>query len=215
MNIEILGPRGVGKTTLAKQLANNYNIEYVSLGQISRHEITQNTPVGISMKKYIDSNLPYPEGFLISLISEKIQKANQNGGFILDGYPRQISEAFELKQILKNINTSLNIVAVLETNLDDILQRVCGGRLICTTCDYQSEPINRIKDCPHCNCALIKRTDDTPEEIQNAYDLYLAYGETITNILTADSAARLFKIDGGQTPNFIATSLIYNINKLC
>lgn len=213
MNIEVLGPRGVGKTSLAKQLASNYEIEYISLGKIARSEIREGTLMGQTMQYYIDNKLPYPQGFLVPLISQKLEQATQNGGFILDGYPRQATEAEELNQILRNIGISLDIIIELQAGLEDIFMRV-DKRLICSNCDYQLEIGGDNTECPHCNGALIRRYDDTPEALERAYNLHLTHGEAIINILTAETTANLFRVDGRELPSVITTSMIYNINQL-
>jgi len=213
MNIEILGPRGSGKTILGKSISSELQLKYISLGEISRAEIRNDTQLGREMSYFIDNKILYPKGFLKELIRRNISDAIESGGFVLDGYPRQRSEAIELKTIMEELNTQLDIVIDLDTPPDIVKQRA-EKRLICTSCDYQGVDLgtNTSHDCPNCKSVLSKREDDRPEEIERMYNLYVAERDAILDILRPITVYDVLKLDGTRSPGYLVSIAIFHLN---
>src|SRR3990167_4602866 len=134
MNIEILGPRGSGKSTLAHSLEKELSIPYVSLGDLTRKEMRDKTAIGQEMERHIAKGNGYPPYFLIPVIEKAF--AENDGNVIFDGFPRQVHEAKEFTQILKNLSFNLDIIARIDTPLATIKERV-NSRLICNKCGIQ------------------------------------------------------------------------------
>lgn len=205
MNIELLGPRGVGKTTLAKRLEKDLDIPYVSLGDLTRREMAADTLYGRAMEAYIKTG-GYPEGFLVPLVEETF---NQNpNGIIFDGFPRQVSEAQDLVSILGRVGTNLDLIVRLEAPLESIQERV-AKRLICSACGMQGHKLENF--C--CSQFLGKRPDDNPEIVEKYYLLYQKTIASIMSILTADTYARCIELNGEQQPSVLVQAIIHQLGE--
>lgn len=214
MNIEVLGPRGVGKTTVGKTLSEHLGVRYVSLGRIARGEMEGQTELGIQMQDYINNKIPYPEGFLSHIMFREISLAHEDGGFVLDGYPRRKSEAEELRSILNRLNMKLDFIIKLEAPLDELKERL-QNRLVCQKCDANSR---RSEDntglCAYCNGNLISRSDDNPEDIRRAFNLYQTEKEGIIDVLSTVTQHEILTLDGTPASSFVISGLIHMLNKI-
>ena len=216
MNIEILGSRGSGKTTLGKSLSSELDIQYVSVGEIARGEMTNGTPIGKQMQHYIDTKQLYPAGFLTNLIQDRLHRAIESkSGFILDGYPRHHSEANELVGIMYNLQANLDFIIGLDLPLKTIKERV-ARRLICTSCDYQDIKIaeNPSHSCLNCNQPLEVRRDDTDEEIERAFNLYRTQKTQILDVLTPITLYGVINLDGKNEHGYLLNAALVGINEI-
>lgn len=99
-----LGAPGAGKGTQAKVLADLCNIPHVSTGDILREAVAQETVLGLQAKAYMDRGDLVPDQLVIGLIKERLAEADAQVGWILDGFPRNVSQAEFLDQLLEEIN---------------------------------------------------------------------------------------------------------------
>jgi adenylate kinase len=217
MKIEVLGPRASGKTTICKKISDEFKVNYVSLGQLSRKEMNSETPLGKKMKYYVDNGIPYPDGFLVDFIQSHLQQAlERTGGFILDGYPRKRSEALELVQILNELMVALDACIELEASVDELVKRT-KHRFCCPSCDNQvSIPDlgNLLPFCPRCGTTMGIRSDDTVKEIKRMHELYLRESNEIKAILSAHVSLKLLTIDADGELSFITQSTLFFLRSL-
>lgn len=215
MNLEILGPRGAGKTTLGKNLSTEFNIKYISLGEIARREMSEETPLGKEMQYFINTKQIYPEGFLTELIQVNLEQAiNSHGGFVLDGYPRHEDEANDLVKIISNINSNFDFILSLDLPLESIKERV-SKRLICTSCDYHDvKSINTsIQICPNCTTILVPRNDDANDEIERSFFLYQSQIKRVLDILRPIALFGVIDMDGNGEHGHLLSTAIYSIKE--
>jgi adenylate kinase len=217
MKIEVLGPRASGKTTICKTLSNELTLEYVSLGSLSRKEIAAETLLGNKMKYYVDNGIPYPDGLLVDFMYSHLKQAlEKSEGFVLDGYPRRATEAKELFQILNQLGTTLNACIELDASVDELLKRA-KERFWCPSCDNQIS-ISVQKEgqlyCPECATLMVKRSDDTPEEIKRMYKLYLKESDEVKKILLAQASLEILSIDANRSISIVTQSALFFIRSL-
>jgi adenylate kinase len=176
MQIILLGPPGAGKGTQAKTLAQRLDLPHISTGDLLRQNVTQNTSLGQQAKDFMNKGALVPDSLVTQMVKERVTKSDVKNGFILDGYPRNLSQAEALDEILKQANASIDLVVYLDTSEKVVIQRLCG-RLVCSKCgaNFHKENMPPKVDmvCDNCGGKLYQRSDDKPETIKNRLQVYL------------------------------------------
>ncbi|KEG19590.1 adenylate kinase [Bartonella bacilliformis] len=124
MKIILLGPPGAGKGTQARILMERYNISQFSTGDMLREAIEKETEIGKQAKIFIESGALVPDSVVNQIVSDRIGKSDCVSGFILDGYPRTVSQAEALQRILQSRNMQLNAVIELIVDEDALIERM-------------------------------------------------------------------------------------------
>ena len=175
MNIILFGPPGAGKGTQAKKLVDFYGIPQISTGDILRANVGKGTELGFVAKAYMDKGELVPDEVLIGIIKNRLKEPDCKRGFILDGYPRTVSQADALEVILDEIDKLLNVVLNLEVPNKKLIKRI-SGRLICRNCGASYHRIfNQPKKegiCDICGDEVYQRSDDKEESVQNRLNIY-------------------------------------------
>ena len=135
MNILFLGAPGCGKGTQSKILIKEYGIPQISTGDLLREEIKAGSNLGKELQEIMSSGKFVSDELVLSLVSKKIMQDECKSGFILDGYPRNISQAKSLDELFVEKNINLEYVFLIDVPFETLIKR-CTGRLLCTTCDY-------------------------------------------------------------------------------
>lgn len=175
MRLLIMGPPGAGKGTHAKLISNEYNISHISTGDMFRKAIKLGTKEGLIAKQFIDQGNLVPDDIVIGMVKERIQEDDCNGGFLLDGFPRNIKQAQSLDVILNECDIKIDTVLNLQVNKEILIKRI-SGRRVCSKCGetYHIEN-NKPKVegiCDFCGGKLIQRKDDTEETVKNRLKIY-------------------------------------------
>ena len=124
MRIVLLGPPGAGKGTQAEKLAEKLAIPHVSTGDLFRHNITNETELGIEAKKYLDAGDLVPATLTNALVDDRLDDSDAAEGFILDGYPRSVEQAEALSEMLAKRNLKLDAVVEFRVSEDELLSRL-------------------------------------------------------------------------------------------
>jgi len=164
MKIVLLGAAGSGKGTLCVDLTKALNIPAISTGDLFRDNIKNKTPIGIEAEKYVNSGTPVPDSVVFTMLKQRIEEADCKNGFILDGYPRSLSQAKTLQSVAK-----IDYVFNLKVSREVLLHRICGRR-VCEKCKYTSHTdyLNGKDVCPKCGGNMKQRKDDSdPVAIEN------------------------------------------------
>ena len=113
MRTTLLGAPGAGKGTIAKLLTDYDGSVQISTGDILRAAVKEGTDLGKQAKAYMDRGDLVPDSLIMRIMEERLQEDDCRKGFILDGFPRTIPQAEELKKLLAKLNISLGMVVNL------------------------------------------------------------------------------------------------------
>jgi adenylate kinase len=177
MRIILLGAPGAGKGTVAKLLEEFDGSVQISTGDILRSAVKEETTLGEKAKDYMDRGDLVPDSLIMEIMEARLKEPDCQKGFILDGFPRTISQAEELKKLLGRLGVSLDFVANLEAPREIILERLTTRR---TCCNPSCQAIYNIKNnpprqdgtCLLCDHETIQRDDETVEAINNRLGIY-------------------------------------------
>lgn len=166
MNVLIFGPNGSGKGTQANLVKDKFNLTHIESGAIFREHIKQGTDLGKKAKEYIDQGELVPDDITIPMVLETLK---EQGGWLLDGFPRNLTQAQKLWDALQNEGMSLNYVIEINLDRQSAKNRIMGRRL----CENDPNHPNNIyidaikpdgDKCRVCGGALKSRADDQDEE---------------------------------------------------
>lgn len=162
MRLILLGPVGSGKGTQAGLISARFGLPHISTGEIFRTNIKNNTELGKIAKSYIDNGELVPEELTNKLVADRLSQEDCKKGFILDGYPRNLSQAKFLETI-SDIDTAL----MIDLSEEKIIARLSSRRM-CSKCS-QPTSLDWMVDgkCEKCGGEVYIRDDDKPEVIKN------------------------------------------------
>lgn len=133
MKIIMLGAPGAGKGTQAKRIAEKYSIPHISTGDIFRANIKAGTELGIKAKSYMDKGELVPDEVTIGMLIDRIHEDDCKGGFVLDGFPRNIPQAQSLDKVLKELSEKIDFAVDVDVPDENIINRM-SGRRACLNC---------------------------------------------------------------------------------
>ena len=169
--LALLGPPGVGKGAQAELLCDRLGTCHLATGDLFRasSSIAFPTPAMSDARTAMRGGELASDETVIAMVRERAACLRCHGGFLLDGFPRTLTQAEALAIILGNLGVALDAVLSYELPLDKIVDRI-GGRRICATCKavYHITALPPAKDatCDRCGGALIQRDDDRPEAVR-------------------------------------------------
>ncbi|HDJ37720.1 MAG TPA: adenylate kinase [Methanosarcinales archaeon] len=172
MNVILLGPPGSGKGTQAQLLSKKLESPHISTGDILRRAV--GTELGDHAAEYMNRGELVPDAILIEMIRDRLSQPDTACGFILDGYPRTISQADALASILSGLDREIEIVINIEVPDTDLITRL-SARRVCTcgaTYHLTFNPPQEEGVCDRCGGALYHRDDDQEESIRNRLLVY-------------------------------------------
>ncbi len=178
MKMVFLGPPGVGKGTYARAVSKEFGIPHISTGDIFREEIARGSELGRKVKEYVEKGLLVPDEIVVEVVKKRLSQPDCKRGFILDGFPRTISQARALDEFAPP-NLALLFVAP-----DEVIVERISGRRICAWCGaiyhVKYMPPKYPGICDRCGGPLIQRRDDRPEVVRERLKVYR---ETFTPII--------------------------------
>lgn len=197
MKIILLGPPGAGKGTQAKLISKKFSIPHISTGDIFRKNISEETPLGVEAKKFIDKGLLVPDSLTIDITKDRLSKDDCKSGFLLDGFPRTAFQAESLDEFLKDQNKEIDSALLIDVPSGFILERMTGRR-VCLNCgasyhtSFNPPKVEGI--CNVCGNEIIQRDDDKEDTVKERIDVYVQSTKPLIDYY--NKIDRLFVIDG-------------------
>lgn len=209
MRLVLLGAPGAGKGTQAVRIARLLNVPHISTGEIFRENIKSKTPIGIKADEYIKYGRLVPDSVTDEMVRNRLNEKDCEAGFVLDGFPRTITQANFLDDYLAKKNIHLNAVIELVTDNKTIIERI-SGRRVCTNCGENYHIKNKKPKidgiCDICSTALTQRPDDTIETISERLEVYEK--ETRPLINHYENCNLLIKINGNDDLEDITRNIL-------
>lgn len=178
MRVVLLGPPGAGKGTQAAAMRERYRIPHISTGDMLRAAIAADTPLGRQAKALMEAGQLVPDDLMAVMVRERLHMADAAGGFLLDGYPRTVSQAETLDAMLDESGLALDRVLVLDL-LDSEIVRRLSGRRSCAACGapyhVTAAPPRQAGQCDHCaglEGGLMQRPDDREAVVAERLRVY-------------------------------------------
>ena len=200
MKIIMLGAPGAGKGTQAKMIAEKCGIPHISTGDIFRANIKNGTELGAKAKEYMDKGLLVPDELVCDLVVDRIQQADCEKGYMLDGFPRTIPQAEALENALNAIEQKLDYAIDIDVPDENIINRM-SGRRACVGCGATYHvlfnPTKVEGKCDVCGESLILRDDDKPETVKKRLDVYHTQTQPLIDFYTERKV--LVEVDGTQS----------------
>ncbi|MFZ8833628.1 MAG: adenylate kinase [Candidatus Caldipriscus sp.] len=189
-----MGPPGAGKGTQAERLSEDLKIKKISTGDILREAVAKGTELGQRAKLYMERGELVPDEIILGIIEEAI---NDEEGFILDGFPRNINQAKALDEMLSRKALNITHVIFLDVPDEEIIKRIAYRR-VCLNCgavyNLIFNPPKEDEICNNCGSKLVQREDDREEVVRKRLEVYRDSTEALVKIYEERGVLR--KIDG-------------------
>ena len=207
MRLALLGPPGAGKGTQAARICDAFGLLHLSSGDLLRAEKLKNTVEGQKIRDYIDNGRFVPDELMIAIMRMKLASVAKQG-FVLDGFPRTLSQANALTDILADLKQPLTSVINLNVN-PVVLSRRFEGRRVCPVClsvyHVDLMPPQKEGVCDHDGARLVIRPDDMPAVVRTRID---TYHQTISPLLEYyRQAGLLLEVDASGSVDDVWASI--------
>ncbi len=177
MNIILLAPPAAGKGTQSARIVDKYHLKHISTGDLLRASLNSNDAISNQIREIMSSGKLVSDEIILELIKKEFISSNTYG-VVLDGFPRNLTQAIKFEELLKELNQSIDKVLYLSISRDEALKRIVGRRT-CKSCRriYNTmidleKPINE-ETCDDCGVPLTRREDDNEDTFASRYQTYL------------------------------------------
>lgn len=189
MRIVLVGPPGAGKGTQAVRLAEKLAVPHISTGDLFRANISRQTELGKLAKSYMDAGNLVPDEVTIAMAKDRMEQPDAERGFLLDGFPRNVSQAGALDELLESEGIKLDAVLDLEVPEDEVVKRIAGRRI----CRNDSSHVFHVTYsapkqegvCDVCGGELYQRDDDSEDTVRTRLEVYHTQTEPIIDYYKA------------------------------
>ena len=200
MNLIFLGPPGAGKGTQAKRICDKYNLTQIATGDILREHLKNETGLGKKARQYIDAGNLVPNDLIIDMMRYEIEKNRSKGGYLLDGFPRTVTQAEALDELLSDLDDKIDVAIVLNVPNEELMARLTGRR-VCPSCGTSYHlifnPPAKEGICDLDGEELFQRKDDNEDTVKNRLDVYV--NETKPIITYYEKQGLAHHVDGVGT----------------
>jgi adenylate kinase len=197
LNLILFGPPGAGKGTQAERLREDFQLPFISTGDMLRANVKEETDLGKQAKQYMDAGELVPDELIVAMISDRLQDEDAQDGFILDGFPRNLEQAKALDKQLTELGRRITAALLIDVPDDDVVRRLAGRR-VCVKAGHnyhvEFDPPKHDDVCDQDGSRLIQRDDDKPDVIKNRLRVYHENTEPLVDYY--DEHGLMRRIDG-------------------
>ena len=200
VRLVMLGAPGAGKGTQAERFARNRGVPKISTGDILREAVQEGSELGRTSKAIMDAGQLIGDDIMIAIVKERLSRADAANGFVLDGFPRTVTQAVALDAMVKG-GAPLVVVNV-EVPETALVERLTTRR-ICANCGWIAVP--GLTACARCGGPLVQRRDDNVEVVKERLRVYDRDTQPLVEFYESRPTFR--SVDGDQTPDAVAADL--------
>jgi len=215
-NLILLGAPGAGKGTQGKNLSEQLAIPQISTGDILRENVRKKTALGLKAREFMDGGLLVPDEVVVNMMAERVRQTDCERGFILDGFPRNISQADALSGILNDIDKPISAVIGVEVETKELIRRL-SGRRVCRGCGVSYHeifnPTMNSGVCDECGSETYQRDDDSEETIKARIEVYESETHPLIEYYT--KLDKYFAVNGIGPVDGITEQILEIVGKGC
>jgi len=175
LRLVIVGPPGAGKGTQSARISSKYGIPHVSTGDMFREILRREDQLASRVRRYVESGELVPDELVVEMVRDRICRPDCERGFILDGFPRTLSQAEALDKMLREANKDLDAVLYLRVSEEAVVRRL-SRRRVCESCGaiyhLDHSPPKMPGVCDRCGGRIVQRDDDREEVVRERLRVY-------------------------------------------
>ena len=201
MRIVLLGPPGSGKGTQSQRLTKSHGIPQISTGDLLRAAVAAQSKLGLAAKSVMDAGKLVDDAIVLGMIQERLALPDAISGFILDGFPRNLSQAAALEGLLKGLDQPLDVVVLMQVDNEELVRRI-GGRRTCRNCgrvfNVFTSPPAPGETCPKTGGEhdLFQRPDDNEATVADRLKVYDEKTSPLANFYDKRGLLRKINAEG-------------------
>lgn len=201
LDLILFGPPGAGKGTQAERLRGDFQLPFISTGEMLRTNVKDGTDLGRKAQEYMDAGDLVPDGLIVAMVADRLQQDDAQDGFILDGFPRTIEQAEALERQLSDLGRRVTAALLIDVPDEEVIRRLAGRR-VCVKSGHnyhvEFDPPKHDGVCDQDGSRLIQRDDDQDDVIRNRLRVY--HEKTSPLIEYYDEQGLMRRIDGTRPP---------------
>jgi adenylate kinase len=209
MHIVLIGAQGSGKGTQAQLLTQTLDIQYVASGDLFRKAFDERTSLGIQARDYMDRGELVPDDITVAMVLQHVEKSRQQGGILLDGFPRTVAQAEALDQKFLESGRQIDLAIYLDVPREELLTRL-SGRYLCRDAQHiyhqQTRPPKVKGICDIDGSKLYQRSDDRGKAVKKRLDIF--FNETIRLLDYYRDQHKLAEVNGTQDVERVHENLL-------
>ncbi len=201
LNLILFGPPGAGKGTQAERLREDFQLPFISTGDMLRANVKNETELGRKAKEFMDAGDLVPDDLIVAMAGQRLQEDDAADGFILDGFPRTIEQADALDAQLATLGRRVTAALLIDVPDAEVIRRL-SGRRVCVKSGHnyhvEFDPPKNEGVCDQDGSRLIQRDDDKADVIENRLRVY--HEKTKPLVDYYDGRGLMRRIDGTREP---------------
>jgi len=214
VNLILMGPPGAGKGTQAVRLREKLGIPHLSAGDMLREHVKLETELGRKARAIMARGELVPDSLVSEMVGKRLAQPDVKRGFLLDGYPRNLSQALTLDEILSSLAQGIDQVLALRVAQEELVRRLTGRR-VCGQCGagyhLVSQPPRQPERCDRCGGELAQRPDDREEVVRERLRVYEEQTRPLLDHYR--QLGLLSELEGTGSPESVSASLVRAIEE--
>jgi len=196
LDLILFGPPGAGKGTQADRLSADFQVPFISTGEMLRSNVKEETDLGKEAKQYMDAGDLVPDELIVAMVADRLRHDDAQDGFILDGFPRNTEQAKALDKQLADLGRRVTAALLIDVPDEEVIRRL-SGRRVCVKAGHnyhvEFDPPKHEDKCDQDGSRLVQRDDDKPETIRHRLEVYREQTAPLSEFY--EQAGKLTQID--------------------